>query len=176
MDAADTRDATATWVDKLAVQELIHRYADGVNRADWNQVRGVFAPQAVWEAPAFGLHFGTAEEFCDFLAQTQTSSQLLVQTTHATVVRLTSPDAATATTTIHEISLGTNLVDGALGDAGDEINMEDYGIYYDAAERIGGEWLFVHRMFMPLYAHIGCVTGNVVTGRDQLLQQRPAHR
>jgi hypothetical protein len=129
-----------------------------------------------WEAPALGMHFGTAQEFCDFIAQTQKTSLLLVQTTHATVVRLTSIETATATATIHEMSLGTNLADGALGGVGDEINMEDYGIYYDAAERISGEWLFVHRLFVPLYMDVGRVTGNVVTGRDQLLRQGTTNR
>jgi hypothetical protein len=175
MDATDTRDASSAWLDKLAVQELVHRYADGVNRGDWDQVKGVFAPHAVWEAPALGLHFGSAGEFCEFLAQTQNTSQLLVQTTHATVVRLTSPGTATATTTIHEISLGTNLAEGALGEVGGEINMEDYGIYYDDAERISGEWLFVHRLFVPIYMDNGRVTGNVITPRDQIRQQGPVH-
>lgn len=162
----DPTALTSEWVDKFAIQDLVHRYADGVNRADWSQVRSVYADHAVWESPALGMHYATAQEFCDMLAQTERTSQLLIQTTHSTVVRLTSPDTATATTTIHEMSLGTVLVDGALGaEAGEEINFEDYGIYHDEVERFDDEWLFVHRLFVPVYVRKGAVTGDVLTPR-----------
>jgi ketosteroid isomerase-like protein len=168
----DSIGLTDTWVDKLAIQDLINRYADGVNRADWEQVRSVYADHAVWESPALGMRYETAQEFCDMLAQTQTTSQLLVQTTHSTVVRLTSPDTATATTTIHEISIGTNLVDGAFGvKAGEQINFEDYGIYFDKVRRYDGRWLFVHRLFVPLYVKTGSATGDVVTPRISIPSQ-----
>jgi hypothetical protein len=39
------------------------------------------------------------------------------------------------------------LADTALGGAGAEVNVEQYGIYYDNLARIGGEWKFVHRLF-----------------------------
>src|SRR4051794_6909397 len=167
---------TSEWVDKLAIQDLIHRYADGVNRADWAQVRSVYADHAIWESPALGMHFATAQEFCDMLAQTERTSTLLIQTTHSTVVRLTSSDTATATTTIHEMSLGTVLVDGALGAAaGDHINFEDYGIYYDDVERLHDEWLFVHRLFVPVYVKQGAVTGDVLTPRVSIPSQGRAN-
>jgi SnoaL-like domain len=167
----DTIDATATWIDKLAIRELVELYADGVNRADWEQVRGVFAPECVWESPALQLYFGTAAEFCDFLAETGTTQQLLIQTPHCTVVKLTSPDSATATTTLHEFSLGTSLADGPLGAKGSEINFEDYGIYYDTVARLGGEWRFTHRVFLPLYLDFGRVTGSIVTPRISIPAQ-----
>jgi ketosteroid isomerase-like protein len=162
----DSTGLTGAWIDKLEICDLINRYADGVNRADWEQVRSVYADHAIWESPALGMYYATADDFCDMLAQTQSTSQLLIQTTHSTVVRLTSPDVATATTTIHETSLGTNLVDGSFGaQAGEEINFEDYGIYYDAVQRFEGKWLFVHRLFVPLYVTTGTVTGEVMTPR-----------
>lgn len=167
----DTIDATATWIDKLAIRELVELYADGVNRADWAQVRSVFAPECVWESPGLQLHFATAAEFCDFLAETETTQQLLIQTPHCTVVKLTSPDTATATTTLHEFSLGTNLADGALGPKGSELNFEDYGIYYDTVERQGGQWRFTHRKFVPLYIGVGAVSGAVVTSRTSIPAQ-----
>jgi ketosteroid isomerase-like protein len=170
----DWTSSTDAWIAKLEIQDLINRYADGVNRADWDQVRSVYADHAVWESPALGMYYGTAQEFCDMLAQTQTTSQLLIQTTHSTVVRLTSPDTASATTTIHEMSLGTNLVEGAFGaEAGEQNNFEDYGIYYDEVRRYEGGWLFVHRLYVPLYVKAGAVTGDVMTPRINIpLQAR----
>jgi ketosteroid isomerase-like protein len=173
MDSTARIDA---WIDKLEIRDLINRYADGVNRADWEQVRSVYADHAVWESPALGMYYATAQEFCDMLAQTSTTSELLIQTTHSTVVRLTSPDAATATTTIHEMSLGKSLVEGALGSqVGEEVNMEDYGVYYDDIERFDGQWLFVHRLFMPLYVRMGAVTGDVMTPRIKIPSQGTPH-
>jgi hypothetical protein len=161
----------STWTAKLAIQELIHRYADGVNRADWDQVRAVFAPHAVWESPVLQLHFESGPEFCDFLAGSDDGVELLVQTCHNTIVRLASPTKATATTTIHEISRGINQADGALGAKGAEIAFEDYGIYHDEVELIDGEWLFVHRVFVPVYLEVG-VKGEVPTQRTGLAALR----
>jgi ketosteroid isomerase-like protein len=61
MDLTGTR----TWVEKLDIKELVDRYADGVNRADWEQVRSVYADHAVWESPALGMYYATAQEFCE---------------------------------------------------------------------------------------------------------------
>jgi hypothetical protein len=84
---------------------------------------------------------------------------LLIQTPHAPVVTLTGADRAAATTTIHEF-----IRDGA------GANFEQYGIYYDDVARIDDEWKFTHRLFVPIYAGSGCVTGDCLTPRSALLR------
>jgi hypothetical protein len=155
------------WLDRLAIQDLINRYSDAVTRADWQQCEALFAVDAVWETPA-GLRFDSAKSFVDFLRPTS-SYDVLIQTPHSAVVTLTGVDRASATTTVHELTRGIGLADSKFGQSGAEINLEQYGIYYDDFGRIEGEWKFTHRLFVPVYIGSGRVTGDVFTPRSALL-------
>ena len=162
---SDLRD----WLDRLAIQDLIYRYSDAVTRADWQQCEAVFAADATWEAPALGLRYESRESFLQTLRAT-TTFDILIQTPHAPVITLTGADQAQATTTIHEMNRGVTQEKSELGDSGAEINVDTYGIYYDDVARIDGEWKFTHRRFVPFYLTSGCVTGDVLTQRSQLLR------
>ena len=154
------------WLDRLAIQDLIFRYSDAVTRADWVQCEAVFAPDAVWESP-LGLRFDGRAAFVEML-RTTTSNDLLIQTPHSPVITLVDTDRATATTTIHELSRGVAPADSALGAAGAEINIDQYGVYYDELARIDGQWKFTRRVFVPVYIHTGGVVGDVFTSRSAL--------
>ena len=156
------------WLDRLAIQDLINRYSDAVTRADWGQCKAVFAPDAVWESP-LGLWFESRAAFLEGLRQT-TSSDLLIQTPHSSVITLTGSDRAKATTTIHELVRGVLPAASKLGEAGAEVNIDQYGIYYDDLERIDGEWKFTRRVFVPVLMNIGSVNGDVFTQRSALLE------
>jgi len=71
------------WVDKLAIQELIYRYSDSINRGDIEATESVFAAGAIWESPLLGMHFETARAFCAFLASNSAGVDLLIQTPHS---------------------------------------------------------------------------------------------
>ena len=156
------------WLDRLAIQDLINRYSDAVTRADWDQCEAVFAPNAVWESP-LGLRFESRAAFLEGLRQT-TSNDLLIQTPHSSVITLTGSDRAKATTTLHELFRGVVPADSKLGEAGAEINIDQYGIYYDDLARIDGEWKFTRRVFVPVLMNIGSVNGDVFTQRSALLK------
>jgi ketosteroid isomerase-like protein len=157
------------WVEKCAIQELIYRYTDSVNRADWDATIKLYAPDALWESPVLGMRFETAAAFVDNLRTSTPTTDILVQTASSPVIRLVNDDFARATTTIHEFCRGTTAEDGPFGPTGSEINFEDYGIYYDEIARIEDEWKFTHRIFVPTYMGTGCVTGDVPTPRQDLL-------
>jgi hypothetical protein len=168
MTSAETEAELRAWLDRLAIQDLINRYSDAVTRADWDQCRSVFAADALWEAPALGMRFETATDFVDMLDSSAT--ELLVQTPHSSVVRLTGPDRAEATTTIHEFVRGEVLADSSYGEPGTPVNLEQYGIYYDDVAKLAGEWQFTHRLFVPIYIGSGVATGDVVTTRTALVR------
>jgi hypothetical protein len=157
------------WLDRLAIQDLINRYSDAVTRADWDQCEAVFAPNAVWESPLLGQRYKSRAAFLEVLRPTS-SSDLLIQTPHSSVITLTGPDRAKATTTIHELTRGTALTDSTLGEAGAEINVEQWAIYYDDLARIDGEWKLTHRVFVPMYVNVGRLNGEVFTPRSALLE------
>ena len=162
-------DQLQQWIDKCAIQDLIFRYSDSVNRADWEETAKLYAADAVWESPLFNMRFESGAEWCNYLARSTESSELLIQTPHCPVVTLLTDETARATTTIHEFSRGTNVEDSSFGPKGGEINFEDYGIYYDKIARLDGEWKFTHRLFVPIYVGQGQVTGDVPIERSRLL-------
>jgi ketosteroid isomerase-like protein len=161
------------WIERLAIADLIARYADSVTRADWDQTGSIFAPDAIWESPALGLRFEGAGTFQDFLVQS-TGNDLLILTAQPPVIRLQGTAQAQATTIVYELSRGRAHADSTLGEAGTPRNHALYGIYYDDVAKFDGEWKFTHRLFVPVYVRTGCVTGQVLTPRFQLLRPESA--
>jgi hypothetical protein len=168
MTLAETETELRAWLDRLAIQDLINRYSDAVTRSDWDQCSSVFAPDALWEAPALGMRFESGAAFVDMLDSP--AMELLIQTPHSCVVRLTGPDRAEATTTIHEFVRGEVLSDSSYGEPGTPTNLEQYGIYFDDLVKLDGEWKFTHRLYVPMYIGTGCVTGDVLTQRTAPLR------
>lgn len=171
MSLGGTETELREWLDRLAIKELIHRYSDAVTRADWDQCEALFLPDAIWESPATGLHFDDRAAFMGMLRQTS-ASDLLIQTPHASVVELRGSSEAKATTTVHELTRGHGAADSDYGARGQEINFEQYGVYFDDVAKIDGGWKFTHRVFVPIYINTGCVTGNVLTTRPELVRPR----
>jgi ketosteroid isomerase-like protein len=149
------------WLDRLAIQDLIYRYSDAVTRADWVRCEEVFAPDAIWESPILGMRYENRASFMEMLRATATYD-LLIQTAHSSVITLSGANQAQATTTIHEFIRE--------GEAGEQRNFEQYGIYFDDLARFEGGWRFIHRLFVPVYVGKGCVTGDLLSPRSALLR------
>jgi SnoaL-like domain len=173
MTDIETDAEVRSWLDRLAIQDLIYRHSDAVTRADWRQLEALYAPDAIWEEPALGLRFDSAAAFVAMLEGT-TSMEAIVQTAHAPVINLITQDKAQATSTFHEWSRGITSIDAVVGgDAvrqGDEVNVEEYGVYYDDLARIDGDWKFTHRRAVLIYMTSGSMTGDVLTPRSALLR------
>jgi hypothetical protein len=167
MALANTELEMRESLDRVAIQDLISRYSDAVTRADWEQCEAVFAPDAIWESPRLGMRFDSPASFLEVLRPTSTYD-LLIQTPHSSVIKLTGPNQAQATTTIHEFIRGTAVADTVLNEGGNEDNFEQYGVYFDDLARFDEGWKFTHRLFVPIYVGTGCVTGNVLTERSAL--------
>jgi SnoaL-like domain len=160
---------TREWLDRLEIQDLIHRYSDGVTRADWQQCEAVFTPDATWESSGLGIRCDNRASFMEILRATS-SYDLLIQTAHSPVITLIDAHHARSTTTIHEFIRETAAADNGSEDSGAENNLEQYGIYYDDLARVDGSWKFTHRVFLPIYVGRGCVTGDLLTPRSALLR------
>jgi hypothetical protein len=172
MALAETEVELRAWLDRLAIQDLIHRYSDAVTRADWEQCLSVFTPDALWESPALGMRYETAAAFVGTLSDATTALEMLIQTPHASVIRLTGPDRAEATTTVNEVMRGEVPADSTTPDAGSPLNADLYGVYHDDVAKLEGEWKFTHRLFVPIYIASGGVTGDVMTQRASLLRPK----
>ena len=154
-----------SWLDRLAIQDLIFRYSNALTRGDYDQKAGLFAPDAIWESPLLGLHFESASAFIQMNVEGSDDLNVLIQTPHSPVIELLSSEHARVTTTIHERIRGTTPTATALGDAGTELNVDQYGIYYDDVARLDSGWRFTHRLFVPFLIATGTVAGDVVTKR-----------
>jgi len=158
-------DDARAWEDRDAIEQLIYRYTDAVTRADYEQMATVFADDAVWESPILGMHFTSAREFIDFQIEGSASLDVLIQTAANPVIDLVGPDRATATTNIREIIRGTNAGDVVFGGAeGDELNIDQYGIYFDEVVKVDNTWKFARRVFVPILIAPG-VAGEMTTAR-----------
>jgi ketosteroid isomerase-like protein len=160
-------------LDRAAIRDVIDRYSDAVTRGDHDRMATLFAPDAVWESPALGLHFDRASEFIDMQIEGSPRMDVLIQTAHNPVIELEAGDRATATTTIHERIRGAaSDTPSALAEAGAALNVEQYGIYFDELGRFDGGWKFTHRLFAPIVVASGTVTGDTVTHRRILAPPR----
>ena len=128
----------------------------------------VFAPGAVWESPLLELRFESARSLIDFQTEGSARLDVLVQTPHSPVISLLDAERANATTTIHEFFRGTASDVSAYGDTGSEINVDQYGIYYDQLAKTDGGWKFTHRLFVPFLIASDRVVGDVVSARPML--------
>jgi hypothetical protein len=145
-----------TWIDRLEIIDLIHRYSNAVTRRAWGDVTPLFTADAVWESPEFGLHFDNPHDFVANLAGTPTD--VLIQTPHGPVVELDGERATACTTILELVAMAASI--GAPPDAANEpVNIRHVGLYLDDLARIDGAWRFTHRRFRPIYLERGVVTG-----------------
>ncbi len=165
---SDDRD----WIERFKIQQLIYRYCDSVNRGDVQALRSVCADDALWESPLLNRRHESADAFCEYFRASKLATQVLIQTPSCPVIELVDEHTANATTTVFELTRGTAAEDGTFGRKGSEINLQNYGIYYDDIARIDGDWKFTRRLFVPIYLEPGTVTGTVISGTVYL--PRPA--
>jgi hypothetical protein len=172
MSTVDDADVRA-WIDRQAIEDLIHRYSDAVTRADWDQHEAVFAPDAILEvASPFDFRAEGARAIREQTSIGSARLDFLIQTVDSSVIRLSGPDRAHATSTIHE--MGRGLAPGLSGEEADEwLNWEQYGVYYDDIVKLDGEWKFAHRFCQPIY-YVGtdALMGEAIAARSALARRR----
>jgi hypothetical protein len=157
------------WIDKFAIQELIYSHCDAVTRGDLAALEPLYAPDVIWEIPLFGLRTESAGAFFELLTAATADAELLIQTAHNPVVRIVDENTASATTTIFELARGPAPDDGPVAAAGEQVNMAQYGIYYDDVSKRSGRWMFTHRRFVQCYIEHGAWQGELPRSRSSLL-------
>jgi len=148
---------TDLWVEKLAIQELIYRYTDALNREAWDEFEATFAPDATWEigAPA-PLRAEGARGIRDAIAERVTPLELLTQIAMNPVVDVHG-DRAVAHTSIEEWARLPEV-----------FSMRLRGIYRDELRKIDGAWRFQSRLMQTVYVDYSPMEGRVLTARTDL--------
>ena len=126
-------DSVATWIDKLAITEIVHRFARAIDRCDEPLLREVFHPGATDDHGTFS---GTAEAFVAWVLPVLEAMERTQHTIGNVLVEVDG-DRAFAESYFH--AWHRLLEEGA------EIDMVAAGRYLDRFERRGGTWGIVHR-------------------------------
>lgn len=142
--------------DRAAIQDLMARYARGVDRRDWEAVRSTFHPDAHDD---HGEYKGGTDGFIDWVSRRH---EKVVQSMHFLgncLIEFLSDDVALVET--YYIARQTYGADAAAArsmiGAGEAVPMEAeiWGRYVDVVERRAGEWRTARRTvaFEVLQAH-----------------------
>ena len=141
-----TANVKANLADHLAINLLLNRYTDAVNRRDWATLADVFTEDGIWdvggpEAGPMKYYFSGRDQLVGSIRGMIEAMSMLVQTNHAPVIQVNG-SRATATSTMDEKA---RTADG-------EQCIHLIGTYYDDIVRENdGEWRFKKRTFRITY-------------------------
>ena len=158
-------DDLTSWIDKLAIQELITTYFDVVMRGDWETFETLWAIDGVYDRGIQDIHGGSREardlsrsvgapEIRRVSAAAVEQLDLFIQVGHGSVVTLHDHDHASARTPFN-----------ALARNDDGLHYTHYGIYYDDLLKVDGRWKFEVRRLQPMYFDTSPLPGTVVPSR-----------
>lgn len=145
--------------DRIAIEQLVHRYCDAITRGDWDEHEACFAPDAVWEvAPPFDIRFEGAATIRGNVSARLDTYDFLVQSVCSLVVDFEGDDEATARVVMQETG---RMADGSA-------HMMQFGVYDDRIRRSGDGWQFTSRRFQPIYVETKPLEGDLVTPRSAI--------
>lgn len=144
---------TGDLADRIAVRELIERYAVALNQRDLDTLRATFLPDGVWQVdPPFNIRLEGAGVAAG-IGQMIGAMRFLFQGLMGSIIELDG-DAATAKTSVHEVGQRQP------GEGG----LDQYGFYHDRLIRTPAGWRFAERRFQPLYLAGDAMPGQVMGG------------
>ena len=124
-------------IQRAVISDLLDDYADGIDRRDFEQVAGLFAPDARLDYSSSGAPVGTRDEVIAWL---QTSLGAVALTQHLLTNRRIRIDGDAATAT-------TELFNPLLFDADGSTQLLLLGgRYEDRLQRTGEGWQIIDRV------------------------------
>lgn len=143
--------------DRAAIQDLMARYAQGVDRRDWELVRSTFHPDAHDD---HGEYKGGVDGFISWVTKRHEKVAQSMHFLGNCAIEFLGPDVALVETYYiarqtygADATAARTMVAGAGGDG--PMEAEIWGRYVDVAERRNGEWRTAQRTvaFEVLQAH-----------------------
>ncbi len=141
-------DGLSRLVDRAAIQDLLARYARGVDRRDWELVRATYHPDA---HDHHGEYKGGVD---DFIAWVSRRHEKVAQSMHFLgncLIEFTGPDVALVETyyiarqTYGADATAARTMVAAGGAHAGPVEAEIWGRYIDIVERRHGEWRTARR-------------------------------
>lgn len=136
------KDEISRLLDRAALHDLMARYAQGVDRRDWDTVRDTFHPDAT---DNHGDYQGGVDGFIEWVSARHANVEQSVHFLGNCLVEFASDDRAVVETyfVARQRSPGDVVVGGS--DVSGDVDVEVLGRYVDIAERRGGVWRTARR-------------------------------
>jgi hypothetical protein len=148
----------ASWIDKLAIREVIARYSNASTRGAWDDYEALWTSDAVWEvAPPVGTKVVGARAIRQSASTNVDKSDFLFQMTHDTVVELHGQGKASASTIIQAISRREGYH-----------HIMNLAVFYDDLVKEDGAWKFARRFLQPIYVDSTALPGKMVIPRIEI--------
>ena len=130
-------------LDKDQIRDAICRYAQGVDRGDWERVRSGYHPDAY---DAHGDYQGGVGGFIDWLKKRFDGVDNSMHFLGQSLIEFAGPDVALVETYFvsRRLRPATHKEQSSLN-TGDAIAREGWGRYVDRFERRDGQWRVAHR-------------------------------
>jgi ketosteroid isomerase-like protein len=152
------REDMASWIDKLAIREVISRYSNASTRGAWDVLEALWAEDGVWEvAPPVNSKVVGARAIREAAAANVDQEDFLFQMTHDTVVDLLGEGSASATTIIQAIARREG-----------HHHFMNLAVFYDDLKKENGAWKFARRFLQPIYVDSRELAGKVILPRAKI--------
>jgi hypothetical protein len=116
---------------------LANRYADAINRAEFDDLVACYAPDGVWRVPPpYAANHTGRENIKKRLADRRAEVDLVVMLVGTVFAVEAGPERILGRTTIHE-----------KGRLDAERGLDVFGMYDDELVKVDGEWLYASRTF-----------------------------
>jgi 3-phenylpropionate/cinnamic acid dioxygenase small subunit len=136
-------DSAAEWIERLAVTDVLYRYATGIDRQDWSLLRSCFTDDCQLDYGDIG-RWRSADEVVEWMRETHAGM------TH-TLHRITNPvveirgTTASAESYVHAVLVHPSDPDRP---------FHAYGRYTDELDKSGAVWrIATRRLVLALVTH-----------------------
>jgi hypothetical protein len=127
---------------EVQLRSLANRYADGINRANFEDVGACWAPTGTWRVPApFNILQPSRDAIVAHLTERRKTVDIVVMLVGTVVALEASEDRIVGRTTIEEV-----------GRRDAERGLHVFGLYDDELVKIDGQWYFQSRTLNLLAA------------------------
>jgi hypothetical protein len=137
MPEATEGDALRQVLDRIAIEDCLHRYCHAVDRCDADLLRSVYWPDATDDHVFWS---GNAMEFVDFCIPVLRSRDQTLHAVSNVMMRVTGDEA--------RVQCYYNALERVVRRDGTRNDVTFLGRYLDRFAKRGGEWKIAHRRVM----------------------------
>jgi hypothetical protein len=147
--------------DEAAIRDLAARFADAATRADYETIRSLFTPDAVFTiGEPFAVTCKGPNEIVALIHKLRDGKDFFVEFIHSGLIQLDG-NTASARWLLREVGLGP-VKSGPEKSDPEKSYYNNFGFFIDELQKVDGKWLFKTRTYPYLYLDTDSFTGKGV--------------